>query len=870
MDGFTVTISLTFDVIIGQQNTIKLGIADTGDASLDSWLFIKAESLQTAFVPENDSVTTPANVPASVDLTANDFNLNGGALDIIAINGTTLAPGGSVVLDSGVTVTLNGGGNVTVTGDGVNAVSDTFTYTVQNQDGQTGNAIVSVNITAPVANSPPVAVDDGFAAGEDDAAAVRGNALSNDSDPDGNPLSAVAQTNVAGSNGGLFSINAAGQVTFNPNGAFEGLAAGQTATTSFTYTVSDGQGGTDTATVTVTVTGANDAPVAVDDGFAAGEDDAAAVVGNALTNDSDVDGGTLAATPQTNVAGSHGGLFSINAAGQVTFNPNGEFEGLAVGQTATTSFTYTVSDGPGRHDTATVTVTVTGANDAPEPGARQPARCTDRRRRRTDHARWMSAVPSPTSMATRWATAPAVCRRAWHRPGDRRHQRHPGQQRQPGRPGQRRGLQRHRDRHRPLGPVGRHVFSWTIGNPAPVAVNDDLAAGEDDAAAVVGNALGNDSDPDGDTLSATPQSNVAGSNGGLFSIDAAGQVTFDPNGAFEGLAVGQTATTSFTYTVSDGQGGSDTATVTVTVTGANDAPVAVDDSVSTDEDTPLTIDVLANDSDTDGDTLTVTTATAGNGTVVINLDGTITYTPDADFHGSDTISYTISDGNGGTATATVTVTVNPVNDAPTLVPGSQPGAQTGDDGQTDHAAGCQRCLHRCRWRHAELQRHRPAAGPGIDPVTGTISGTLSADASQGGPASDGVYSVTVTATDPSGATVDSVFSWTVGNPAPVALNDDFAAGEDDAAAVVGNALGNDSDPDGDTLSATVQSNVAGSNGGLFSIDAAGAGHLRPQRRLRRAGRGPDRHHQLQLHRQRRPGRQRPHGGHRDRHGDGCQ
>lgn len=365
MDGFTVTISLTFDVIVGQQNTIKLGIADTGDASLDSWLFVKAQSLQTAFVPENDSVSTPANVPAAVDLTANDFNLNGGALDIVAINGDAISPGGSVVLASGVTVTLDGGGNVTVSGDGVNAVSDTFTYTVRNADGQTANAIVTVNITAPVLNNAPVAVDDSFAAGEDDAAAVRGNALSNDSDSDGNPLTAVAQTNVAGSNGGLFSINTAGQVTFNPNGAFEHLAAGQTTTTSFTYTVSDGQGGTDTAIVTVTVTGANDAPVAVDDSFGVGEDAVATVVGNALGNDSDVDGGTLAATPQTGVAGTGGGLFSINAAGQVTFNPNGEFEHLAAGQTATTSFTYTVSDGQGGADTATVTVTVTGANDAP-------------------------------------------------------------------------------------------------------------------------------------------------------------------------------------------------------------------------------------------------------------------------------------------------------------------------------------------------------------------------------------------------------------------------------------------------------------------------------------------------------------------------
>ncbi|OOC13523.1 hypothetical protein BM451_10930, partial [Dickeya dadantii] len=78
-------------------------------------------------------------------------------------------------------------------------------------------------------------------------------------------------------------------------------------------------------------------------------------------------------------------------------------------------------------------------------------------------------------------------------------------------------------------------------------------------------------------------------------------------------------------------------------------------------DTPVTVNVLANDSDVDGDSLTVTAATVGHGTVVINANGTLTYTPAANYNGSDTISYTVSDGHGGTATATVAVTITPVN-----------------------------------------------------------------------------------------------------------------------------------------------------------------------------------------------------------------
>ena len=67
----------------------------------------------------------------------------------------------------------------------------------------------------------------------------------------------------------------------------------------------------------------------------------------------------------------------------------------------------------------------------------------------------------------------------------------------------------------------------------------------------------------------------------------------------------------------------------------------------------VTINVLANDSDLDGDALSVTAASAGNGSVSIRPDGSLDYTPNANFNGTDTVTYTISDGNGATDTATV-------------------------------------------------------------------------------------------------------------------------------------------------------------------------------------------------------------------------
>ncbi len=87
-------------------------------------------------------------------------------------------------------------------------------------------------------------------------------------------------------------------------------------------------------------------------------------------------------------------------------------------------------------------------------------------------------------------------------------------------------------------------------------------------------------------------------------------------------------------------------------------PVATNDTAATDEDFAVAIDVLANDMDPNDDAVTVTTVTQpANGSVALNADGTLTYTPDTDFHGSDSFIYTIDDGHCGTSTATVNVTV---------------------------------------------------------------------------------------------------------------------------------------------------------------------------------------------------------------------
>jgi hypothetical protein len=190
-------------------------------------------------------------------------------------------------------------------------------------------------------------------------------------------------------------------------------------------------------------------------------------------------------------------------------------------------------------------------------------------------------------------------------------------------------------------------------NDAPVAHDDDATTREDTAVTI--DVLGNDSDVDGDSL--TVDSAAGAIHGSVTTADD-GSVTYTPDPDFHG-------TDSFTYTVVDPLGEHIAATVNVTVESVNDAPVADDDEATTQEDTAVTINVLGNDSDVEGDSLTVDSATDGtNGSVATADDGSVTYTPHPDFHGTDSFTYAVADSTGAHMMATVSITVEPVNDAP--------------------------------------------------------------------------------------------------------------------------------------------------------------------------------------------------------------
>ena len=202
------------------------------------------------------------------------------------------------------------------------------------------------------------------------------------------------------------------------------------------------------------------------------------------------------------------------------------------------------------------------------------------------------------------------------------------------------------------------------GNDAPPATNR-LPIAADDLFSVAQNAvltitpasglLANDVDPDGDALTATLVDQ--GANGAA-TLASDGSFTYTPNTDFSG-------TDSFTYQASDSVATSNLATVTINVNAdTNQNPVAADDAYVGTLNEVLTVTaasgVLANDVDPDGDALTATVVDQGaNGSATLASDGSFTYTPNTDFSGIDSFTYTASDSVATSNVATVTITVNP-------------------------------------------------------------------------------------------------------------------------------------------------------------------------------------------------------------------
>ncbi len=433
------------------------------------------------------------------------------------------------------TLTLSSDGSFTYVPDDDYTGTDTFTYTVN--DGMADSETATVTITVAVVNDVPVAEDDSYAVAEDGSLAISAasGVLANDSDEDDDSLTA---TLVSDASNGTLTLDSDGSFAYAPDSGFSG-------TDTFTYIASDGTSSSETATVTIVV---NAVPVAVDDAYSVDEDGTLTIGSSSgvLENDSDADGDSLSVAIVDEP--SHGSV-TLSTSGAFVYVPDDEFSG-------TDTFTYIASDGTHESTEATVTITVSTVNDAPV----------------------------------------------------------------------------------------AEDDSYTVPGNGTLTI----AAGD--------GVLANDTDGEDDSLTATI---VTEPSYGTVTLTTSGAFVYVPNDDFYG-------TDTFTYVASDGTDDSEVATVTITV---YSVPVAYADSYSLEEDLPLTIDaesgVAANDVDADGGTLTVTVVDSpSHGTLALDSDGSFTYTPEDDYYGTDTFTYTASDGTDQSNEVTVTLTINSVNDAP--------------------------------------------------------------------------------------------------------------------------------------------------------------------------------------------------------------
>lgn len=205
--------------------------------------------------------------------------------------------------------------------------------------------------------------------------------------------------------------------------------------------------------------------------------------------------------------------------------------------------------------------------------------------------------------------------------------------------------------------VGEDRVAFRTSENKVVLVRNDLISGVTRKGVIT-----NDSDPEGQSLTATLVSDV---QHGQLTWAGDGTFTYQPNPNFVG-------TDTFTYRVSDGTHTSNVAVATIEVQAVNDVPVSQSDSYSTDEDVALTVDaargLLANDSDVEGDALTAEVVRQPNhGTVTIHPDGSFTYLPSNDFAGTDTFHYRSFDGTAYSAETEVVIEVRLLDEPPVAV-----------------------------------------------------------------------------------------------------------------------------------------------------------------------------------------------------------
>ena len=598
--------------------------------------------------------------------------------------------------------------------------TDTARYQIQDEHGLTDTATLTVTVTGinkqvVDGNEPSEKPNDGDMT---ENGSFSTDLLKNASDADGGVpfISAVAGGTlgeaVAANGGGSFTITANGVASFAPGSDFDYLDEGDTTTVSINYTVSDGRGSTTSSTVTITIIGENDP---ISDGNESYTDSSVLAVTenkgistglNVLDNVTDKDAndtkhvsdnGTKISGTKT-YSGSEGGTFTLTAGGAMTFDPGSAFDKLGKGATTTTGFTYEVTDGD-TTDTSTVTVKVTGVNDAPVPVVDVATFVEDNTGQATQK---FSAVNNDTdvdgsTLVLKAFTNVTTTYGSFAKTSSENDIQY--------------------TLNSSLAVVQALAKSETVSETASYSITDNQGGtattgkvtakiqGVNDKPSAVDfkgsfkegsgssrqtfDAMESASDVDSDVTADNKNDKLTITLGstatshGTFALTADEHkisYTFDDDDSLDDLDTGSKTTETIKYKVTDQHGATTEKTITITIDGLNDNtdPEAKDISLSFTEDTAkaTSFNVPSNISDADNDTLTVsfTDKTGTYGAFSQTTNGDIQYafadtaaaqSLKAGETKTETATYTVSDGNGGTDTGTLKVTIKGVNDAPT-------------------------------------------------------------------------------------------------------------------------------------------------------------------------------------------------------------
>jgi VCBS repeat-containing protein len=735
---------------------------------------INVNPIDDAPAAVNDAYTTAEDTPLTVaapGVLSNDTDIDGPSLSAVLVAN---AQHGSV--------TLNANGSFTYTPALNYNGPDSFTYKAN--DGTLDSNVATVTIAVTAVDDAPVASNDSYSTNEDTTLTIAApGVLSNDSDAEGDAMTAVLVTNTAN---GTLALNANGSFTYTPNANYNG-------SDSFTYKVVANGLQSSAATVTITVNPVNDPPVAVADTATTDEDVPA--TGNVLTNDTDPDSATPALTAIKVSDPAHGSVI-LNSTGQFTYTPAADFNG-------TDSFTYKANDGVADSNVATVTITINPVNDAPV--AHNDAYTTAEDTALTVPANGVLSndtdVDSPSLTAV-LVTGPSHGTLSLNSNGSFTYMPNANYN------GTDSFTYKASD-----GALQSSAATVTITitpvNDAPVANGDSYATNEDTALTVASpGVVGNDTDVDGDSLTAVLAS---GPSHGTLTLNSNGSFTYTPGANYNGPD-------SFTYKANDGAADSNVATVAIMVNAVNDPPVAADDTYSTNEDTAVTIvapGVLGNDTDVDSPTLTAVIATnPSHGTVTLNADGSFTYTPAANYNGPDSFTYKTSDGAALSLPATVSITVNPVNDAP--VAGN-------DTYSTDEETTLSIAAPGILGNDTDVDGNSLTVAVVTSPAHGSL--TLNPNGSFTYTPElnfNGTDSFTYKANDGSADSNVATVTITVNgvNDAPVATDDGYNTNEDTALSIAApGVLSNDSDIDSPSLTAIL---VNGPTHGTLTLNSNGS------------------------------------------------